>query len=245
MAIERGLYIMGKKRYFWGVFLLLAGAYLVISRLGYVPAVGPFSILFTIACIAIIVASIPKLEFGGILFPLAIIGIIYDEPLHITSLTPWTILLVALLGTIGLSLIFSPLKKKLKKNHCSGNCRKDMSNVKGEEVNGEKIWLRSNFGGLLRYITSDNLNYVELQASFSGVKVYFDSAQVPSGNVTLEISSKFSGVEIYVPKNWKIVNQLDASFGSVDIKGAPNESTNVVMTIMGDMSFGGVEIHYV
>ena len=62
---------MGKKRFFWGVFLLLAGAYLVISKLGYVPVVGPFSIIFTIACIAIIVASIPKLEFGGILFPLA------------------------------------------------------------------------------------------------------------------------------------------------------------------------------
>lgn len=153
---------MGKKRFFWGVFLLLAGAYLVISKLGYVPVVGPFSIIFTIACIAIIVASIPKLEFGGILFPLAIIGIIYDEPLHITTLTPWTILLVALLGTIGLTLIFSPIKKKLKKKHsCSGECHKDFSKVKGEEVNGEKIWLRSNFGGLLRYITSDNLNYVQ------------------------------------------------------------------------------------
>lgn len=240
---------MGKIRYFWGLFLLLASAYLLVSRLGYVPAVGPFAILFTIACIAVIVASIPKLNFAGILFPLAIICILYDEPLQITALTPWTVLAVALLGGIGLSLIFSPIKKKIHRGHHWENPEeehhKDFSNVKGEELNGEKIWLRSNFGGLLRYITSDNLNYVELSASFSGVKVYFDSAQVPSGNVTLEINSKFAGIELYVPKNWKIINQVDASFGAVDLKENPDETTNVTMTMMGNMSFGAIEIHYV
>ena len=60
-----------KKNYFWGVFLILAGAYLVVSQLGYLPAVGVFSLLFTVVCIAVIVASIPHVHFGGILFPLA------------------------------------------------------------------------------------------------------------------------------------------------------------------------------
>ena len=48
---------MMKKNYFWGVFLILAGAYLVVSQLGYLPAVGVFSLLFTVVCIAVIVAS--------------------------------------------------------------------------------------------------------------------------------------------------------------------------------------------
>ena len=61
---------MMKKNYFWGVFLILAGAYLVVSQLGYLPAVGVFSLLFTVVCIAVIVASIPHVHFGGILFPL-------------------------------------------------------------------------------------------------------------------------------------------------------------------------------
>ena len=47
---------MMKKNYFWGVFLILAGAYLVVSQLGYLPAVGVFSLLFTVVCIAVIVA---------------------------------------------------------------------------------------------------------------------------------------------------------------------------------------------
>ena len=95
-----------KKNYFWGVFLILAGAYLVVSQLGYLPAVGVFSLLFTVVCIAVIVASIPHVHFGGILFPLAFIAIIYDKPLGITAITPWTVLLAALLLTIGLHLIF-------------------------------------------------------------------------------------------------------------------------------------------
>lgn len=74
-----------KKNYFWGVFLILAGAYLVVSQLGYLPAVGVFSLLFTVVCIAVIVASIPHVHFGGILFPLAFIAIIYDKPLGITA----------------------------------------------------------------------------------------------------------------------------------------------------------------
>ena len=59
-----------KKNYFWGVFLVLAGAYLVVSQMGYLPQVGVFTLVFTIVCLAVIVASIPHLGFGGILFPL-------------------------------------------------------------------------------------------------------------------------------------------------------------------------------
>lgn len=236
--------IENKKRYFWGVFLVLAGAYLVVSNLGFMPSVGVFSILFTIACIAIIVGSIPKMEFGGIFFPLAIIGIIYDKQLHIESLTPWTILVVALLATIGFSLLFSPAKKKMKRRHHNAE-HHGFDGIEAEEVNGQKIHLRSNFGGLIRYITSDDLQYVHINNSFSGAKVYLDGAQVPSGNVTVEMESKFCGTEIYIPKNWKVVNQVQASFGSVDIKGNANDMTNVTLTLMGSISFGGLEIHYV
>ena len=106
-----------KKNYFWGIFLVLAAAYLIISRLGYLPVAGVFTIIATIVCIAAFVHSLLHLSFGGMLFPLAFICILYDEPLGITAITPWTVLLAALLGTIGLKLIFSRAKSKyLKKN---------------------------------------------------------------------------------------------------------------------------------
>lgn len=50
--------------------------------------------------------GIRNVNFWEILFSIAFICIIYDDWLGITALTPWTVLGAALLGSIGLSLIF-------------------------------------------------------------------------------------------------------------------------------------------
>ena len=237
-----------KKRYFWGAFLLFAAVFIVISQMGYLPDVGVFSLLGTVGCIAIIIYSIPSGSFGGILFPLAVIGILYDDQLGITAITPWTILLTALLGTIGLNLIFSPLKSKYrfgKKYKENLERRQEFGDESGESVNGENVWLKSNFGSLIRYVTSEDLRYVSLDSSFSGVKIYLDNARVPAGNVTFDINSSFSGVELYVPKNWEINNHIHSAFGAVDQKNKSNEEKNVTLTLEGENTFGGITIFYV
>ena len=97
---------MKKERVFWGVLLILAGIFLIISKLGYFPNVNVFSLLLTVFLVVIIVKSLPRFNFAGILFPIAFICIIYDKQLGITAITPWTVLIAALLGSIGLSMIF-------------------------------------------------------------------------------------------------------------------------------------------
>ena len=132
--------------------------------------------------------------------------------------------------------------KKYKKNL---EMRQEFSEDKGENVQGENIYLKSNFGSLIRYVTSEDLRYVSLDSSFSGVKIYLDSARVPAGNVTLEINSSFSGVELYVPKNWEINNHIHSAFGAVDQKNKSNEEKNVTLTLEGENSFGGITLIYV
>lgn len=239
-----------KKNYFWGLFLVLAAVYLIISRLGYLPAVGVFTIIATIICIAAFVHSLLHLSFGGMLFPLAFISILYDKQLGITAITPWTVLLAALLGTIGLNLIFSKTKWKYKwkrnwdhhgKHKIAGNDHFE----NGENIEGEYVYMKSSFGSLLRYVTSDNLRYAELEANFSGVKIYFDNAKVPSGNATLNLDVNFSGIEIFVPENWKIINHLGSSFGGVSEKGKTPSGETVTLTLEGENSFSGITVYYV
>lgn len=239
-----------KKNYFWGLFLVLAAVYLIISRLGYLPAVGIFTVIATIICIAAFVHSLLHLSFGGMLFPLAFISILYDEQLGITAITPWTVLLAALLGTIGLNLIFSKTKWKYKwkrnwdhhgKHKIAGNDHFE----NGENIEGEYVYMKSSFGSLLRYVTSDNLRYAELEANFSGVKIYFDNAKVPSGNATLNLDVNFSGIEIFVPENWKIINHLGSSFGGVSEKGKTPSGETVTLTLEGENSFSGITVYYV
>lgn len=232
-----------KKDYFWGIFLVLIAAYLIVSRLGYLPAVGVFTIAATIVCIAVFIYSLMHISFGGMLFSLAFVGILYDKQLGITMLTPWTILLAALLGTIGLNLLFPRRDKWWKKdetykyqhNHFSSN----------ETVDGENIRLKASFTSQIRYVTSEDFRYAEIDASFSGIKIYFDNAKIPSGNAVLNMNVSFTGVEVYVPSDWKVINHLNSPFGGVSEKGKKPSGDGPTLTLEGRNSFSGVIVYYV
>ena len=70
---------MKKERIFWGALFILAGIFLIISKLGFFPDVNVFSLLLTVFLVVVIVKSLLRLNFSGILFPMAFICIIYDK----------------------------------------------------------------------------------------------------------------------------------------------------------------------
>ena len=90
----------------WGLFFILAAVYVVVSKLWIMPEISVFSVLLTVFFIWLFLNGIRNVNFWEILFSIAFICIIYDDWLGITALTPWTVLGAALLGSIGLSLIF-------------------------------------------------------------------------------------------------------------------------------------------
>lgn len=67
--------------------------------------------------------------------------------------------------------------------------RDDWDEVKGERLNDDELDISSTFGSVIRYITSEDFRYAEIDASFAGVKVYLDQARIPSGNATINIDS--------------------------------------------------------
>ena len=52
------------------------------------------------------IQNIIDLSWGGIFFPLAILAIIFEKPLGIEAITPWIVLIAALLLTIAFEMIF-------------------------------------------------------------------------------------------------------------------------------------------
>lgn len=107
---------MKKERVFWGSILVLGAIALILNKLGYFAQINVFSALLAIALLGISIKSLFRLNYAGVLFPLAFICIIYDDQLGITAITPWTILLAALLGSIGLSMIFKKNQSGIMKN---------------------------------------------------------------------------------------------------------------------------------
>ena len=96
-------------------------------------------------------------------------------------------------------------------------------------------------------MNSEDLEHVKLECSFGAMKVYFDNAIIQSGKAQLDMHVSFGGVELYVPRGWRVSNQLRASFGGVDekIKNTYVTEDSPTLVLAGSVSFSGVTILYV
>ena len=232
---------MKKERIFWGVLFILAGIFLVISKIGYVQEVNIFSLLLTVFLVAVIFKSLIHFNFPGILISAAFICIIYDEQLGITDITPWTILIAAILGSIGLSMIFHKHNRCFKHKH---NCE----DYKFEKINVEDeshVKFKSSFGASIKYINTDKFEEAELNCSFGALKVYFDNATMTNKNAVVNVNISFSGIELYVPRTWRVEDKTNVFLGGVSEKNKNEQVTTNTLTLVGDISFGGMEIIYI
>lgn len=227
----------------WGVFFLLAAVYVVASKLWILPDVSVFTVLWTVFFAWILICGIRKLNFWEILFPIAFLCILYDDELGITAITPWTVLGAALLGSIGLSLIFKG--KKRKKNwdiEFSGN---DKIGVTEETVAGGKVHFENNFGETIKYVNCDDFHYAELENNFGELTVYFDNAIIQSGRARIEVDNNFGETNLYIPKEWKTQEDFSHFMGNIASHGRAEGSSAQILEITGGSNFGEVNIYYI
>ena len=228
----------------WGLFFILAAVYAVVSKLFIMPQVSVFSILLTVFFIWLFLHGIRHVNFWEILFSIAFVCIIYDEQLGITALTPWTVLGAALLGSIGLSMIF----KKGGRHKPSISFEYDSGNGDDEEAenyDGEDIRIDNTFGTAIKYVNSDNFCRAKVENSFGSLTVYFDNAIIQSGEATIKVENSFGETNLYIPKEWKTENAIGQSFGAVNVHGACEGSSSHVLRLKGETSFGETNIYYI
>jgi len=234
---------MKKERIFWGILFILAGIFMIIGKLGYFPNMNVFSLLLTAFLVVVIVKSLPSMNFSGILFPIAFICIIYDKQLSITSITPWTILMAALLGSIGLSMIFHKQIKWINHNHNHND--EDYKFEKIDIEDESSVRFKNSFGASIKYINTDKFEQANFECSFGAMKVYFDNAVMSNENAIVRINASFSGIELYIPKTWNVNDNTNVFLGSVSEKNRNNQTTTNNLTLVGDVSFSGIEIIYI
>lgn len=229
------------KDIFWGLLLILAAVLIIVNRLGFFPVVGMFEIVVTLILVGIIIKSVIYVSFPGILFPIAFLCIIYAEQWHIKDLTPWPVLLTALLGSIGLSMIFR--KKKCFSYKCNEHEENfsEVINHPDESVVNCSV----SFGSSMKYINSDKFERANIKCNFGAMKVYFDNAIISSGSADIYLDVSFGGVELYIPRTWKVINDVNVSLGGMSEKNSGSEVDFPVVTIHGNVSFSGVEIIYI
>src|SRR5699024_9423309 len=179
------------------------GIGLVVDKLGYLPDISIFSFLASVYLLYFIIKSIRRRNIFGILIPLSLIGVIYWDYIGLNSLNPWTLVWSSILISIGVSIIFKP-KNKFKV----------YKGFKYKNVD-ENIYIESTFSESIRYLRDEDIKNVKLESTFGSMKIYFDDVKPLEDYLTVDIEATFSGVELYIPKEWKVINNVDVTFGGV------------------------------
>ena len=235
----KGEIIMNKKNIIWGLIFIVAAILVVCGAFGFLG--NPVNVIITVLLIPIIISNAVHLIYPGIFFPLAVIAILYDDYLGIQALTPWPVLFIALFLSIGLSFLFPKYRHFYKHSEEEEEGFHEIINEADDSV----INLSAKFGGSVKYVNTNQLQEVNIDCAFSGMKVYFDHADIAGEKASVNVRLSFSGLELCVPKNWKVVDNLACTLGGVDQKGAASETTGKTLLLKGSVSFSGIKIIYI
>lgn len=231
---------MKKERIFWGLFFIAAAVFLLVGRLGYFRGIGFWSLILTVFFGACLIKSVLHKSVTGVLFSAAFLCIVYAGPLGIEAITPWPVLGAALLGSIGVSFFYHP-----KGKYWNGHYGNEAWSETVETMKGEKLQLSTSFAGSIKYIDSQEFKSADVKCSFGAMKVYLDKAAVPSGEAVIRMDVSFGGLELYVPRGWKVISQVDAVFGGLEEKSSGNPNGSPLLVLTGSVRFAGVEIIYI
>ena len=238
----------------WGIFLLLIAAVVLANNLGGFLELGIWSIIVATLAVAFMVQCIVDLSFGSLPIPLAALYFIFQTPLGLPEISFWPLVLVTLLATAGLYVLLPKRRFRLEKeinyiysnNAATSNIHSVNGNariVEGEGDNNPRINVQ--FGSISRYLRADSLETAVLDCSFGSLEVYFDDVELSPNGAEAFINCKFGAVEMYVPSHWRILDNMDASLGGVDVKGSRRMPAEDAPTLKlnGTVSLGGVEVH--
>jgi len=104
------------------------------------------------------------------------------------------------------------------------------------------------FGGAERRVESQNFEGGKVEAVFGGMELDLSGAAItsPDRRAILEVNAVFGGIEIRVPRTWRVEKKGSAVFGGFDDKTFPPRPEPGVepptLVIRGAAVFGGIEV---
>ena len=231
---------MKKSKVFWGIIFIAIAIFWILSGLGLIKGVQTSHIIFSGIWGAMAIVGIFSLDPWETFFGLAFLSIVWDRELGIENLTPWPVIGIAFLLSIGFTMIFSGKRSKWKKQ-----LKKEEKKCNQEHVEGEHIYKVNKLSGTEEYIDSKNLKSIEVVNKAGGMEIYLDKAQAAGEVVFMKIECIAGGVEVYIPNNWKVESNVKCIAGSVELPSdnPRGEAINdVTLKISGQVKAGGVEV---
>lgn len=244
---------MKNRNIFRGVLLIAIAIFLILNQAGLITAgISAWNIVLGGFFVGLLIRGIAEHSFPGIFFPLAFLWIIFDDVLGFHGISSWTVILIAVLLSVGFSYLF-PQKyrghkreqKEMKWDDYEDGDKVGQYQKVVEESTENSVYCSNSFGAATKYINSNNLERATLDCSFGEMKVYFDNTVIQNKFVEICVHVSFGSLELYIPREWNVIQNGNVFAGSINEKNRNSSDGVPVVQLVGDVSFGAVTIIYV
>lgn len=244
---------MKNRNVFRGVLLIAIAIFLILNQVGVITAgISAWNIVIGGFFVGLLIRGITERSFPGIFFSLAFLWIIFDEVLGFHGISSWTVILIAVLLSIGFSYLFpqkyhghTSKEKEIKWDDYEEGDKVGEYQKVVEESTENSVYCSNSFGAATKYVNSNHLQRATLECSFGEMKVYFDNAVIENKTVEICVHVSFGSLELYIPREWNVVQNGNVFAGSINEKNRNFSDGVPVVQLVGDVSFGAVTIIYV
>lgn len=180
-------------------------------------------------------------SFFSIAFGLKLSPIILSPYLDFNEIGWFLLLFITFLLATGFETLFGKKyswKKTFKKGKFSGA---EFSN-NNDDLSGEYVNASLNMGESSRYINSNNLKEADLNCTLGDLSVYFMGGKLEN-DVMVNVYCKLGNIDLYFPRDWRVVNNINVSLGDVDVRGGGSNDGYTVY-LNGNVSLGNVDVYF-
>ena len=248
---------MRSSRIWSGFFLLVAGLLLLGYKMG--APIPEWIFTWPVLLIAIGLLSGIKSRFhnpGS--FIMILIGSIFLIDQSIPGIDFHNYILPVILIGVGILFILRPRRGRLERKgwdrkNWNYGCKDSFTTLQANQQNesasnttdqGEYLDVQAVFGGVKRNIQSKNFKGGEIVSFMGGAEINFMQADLQHP-VILEVNNVFGGTKLIIPSNWDVKNEISAVFGGVEDKRTFTNNTpdsEKKIYLKGSCVFGGIEV---
>ncbi len=225
----------------WGLFFLGGGLALLLWSLGIGQEYELVRIICSILLLSLAIVSFIRFRFFLSLVPVAFIVYIWQDQLGLEDLNLWLLIVSVAILSIGLSTLFR------RKPNYHVNVKKNKEWIRSENILNEDEFasIETSFGEQTKYIHASNLKRVNVGSNFGSVKVYFDQCKISEEGLIINISANFSDVVLSMPRDWKIINHVNAFAASVKEKDDLPVDVRTLVELHGSLNFAELKVKYI
>jgi predicted membrane protein len=221
-------------RMFFGLIIIAIGLIFLLGSMDKLDVGKVFSNYWPLILVIIglwhLISSNFQNAFIGILF-IAVGGFFQLVEWGVLGGNVWNILWPLLIIVVGLWIIFKPSFSSFQGK---------VPAIKDDDLGSAFVL----FSGIKKRLESKNFKGGNATALFGGMDLDFKNAELEGGQATVELTALFGGIDVWVPREWKVVVDSTAILGGVDDKHDPlagDEAKNTLF-IKATAIFGGIDI---